>query len=139
MGEVYAISYIIPGAVVSVSDHIVKIEIAGSSKWYDALDIRELKETEIEGRLFTPLISVPDDAPRPVVLVRCEMQFEGDFTQRALRFVKQGAHYTTTIQGGLSIPGEDDEAELHCDMGYVLKEIPNGAVLLGVVSVDLEQ
>lgn len=139
MGEVSAISLLIPGAEVSVSDHVVCVQMAGTCKCYDALEIKELPGTAVKMRQFAPLVSVPSNAPHPVVLVRCDMQFVGDFTPRALRLLKQGAHYVITLQGGLPIPGKDEEAELRCDMAHVLKESSDGAVLLGVVSVDLEE
>lgn len=139
MGAVTAISLLIPGAQVYVSENIVKINMAGGIKYFDALAIEEVNYDTSQEHIFIPMLSVPEDAQRPVVLIQCDMQFEGDFTHRALKFIKQGAHYKTTLQGGLPIPGEEDETELICDFAYALDESETGAVLLGVLSADLDE
>lgn len=138
MGDVVAISLLIPGADVSVSGRIVRVSMSTGVKCYDALEIEELPVDENSKLRFAPLISVPPDAGRAVVLVRCDMPFEGDFTPRALRLVKQGAHYVTTLKQGVRLPGDDEETELQCDMAYVLRETSKGAVLLGVLSASVE-
>lgn len=137
MGDVTCISALIPGSEVTVSGRIVCVKMLGDEKYYDALTIEEIPSKSIKNREFSPLVSVPSNAKRPVVLIKCDMCFEGDFTPRALGFVKQGAHYVTTMQSGLKL-SKDEEVDLICDMGYVLSESSNGAVLLGILSADME-
>jgi len=138
MGEVVAVSVLIPGAQVSMSGDVVRIEMAGRVRCFDAVKVKEVASRSSQKERFRPLLSIPHDAKHAVILVQCSMRFEGDFTPRTLGLIRQGAHYSTNLERDPSLPDHFGQTELRCDMVRVLRESADGAILLGVLSTIME-
>ena len=91
-------------------------------QYFDAVDLSELSAEGAAGLDFRTFLTVSPDAPRIGFLIQGDMDFEGDFSQRGLRLIKQGAVYTTELDIEFELPGVDGEVELLCDLAHVVTE-----------------
>jgi hypothetical protein len=138
MGEIRLITYLLPGARASLAEQVLCVENRGDRQYFDATDLSKVLPERAENLDFRTFLEVSTDAPRISFLIQADMSFEGDFTQRGLRLIKQGAVYTTELDMDIELPGVDGEIELRCDLAQVVAERPDGALLLGVLRVVTE-
>jgi len=138
MGTIRLITYLLPGARASLAEQILFVENRGNRQYFDATDLSEVFPEKAEQQNFRTFLEGSSDAPRISFLIQADMPFEGDFTQRGLPLIKQGAVYTTELDMELELPGVEGEAELRRDLAHVLAERPDGALLLGVLRVVTE-
>jgi len=138
VGEIRLITYLLAGARVSLAGHLVCVENRGEPQYFDALDLSTILPEQAEHLAFETLLEVSADAPRIGFLIQADMPFEGDFNQRGLQVIKRGAVYTTELDMDLELPGVDGEVDLRCDLGHVVAEPADGALLLGVLTIVTE-
>lgn len=139
MGAVTLITILPPGADVHICGSYLRVTAFGTVTGYDALKLnRQIDEGKLRRMKFLPFLSVPDDAAKPLFLVRADMQFDVDFTPRSLELIKQGARFTTTLEEGIEFPDSPHEIDLRIDLMYPVRETTRGAILLGIMEALTE-
>ena len=85
MGAVTLITILPPGADVHICGSLIRVKAFGKVTAYDALKLnRQVDIAKLPGMKFLPFLAVPNDAAKPLFLVRADMPFEGDFTPSRL-------------------------------------------------------